>query len=103
MHERPGTHVLGFLLQPHHFFGLFVTLEQRRQLGQRPGIELLHPDDGDLGRSHLVVGRDLVAPLGRFVGDLPAAQDDATYRGRVDDLGVVQNVGEGAGLEVLDR
>src|SRR5580704_5068270 len=50
MHEGPGSHVLGLLLEPHHFGRLSVVLENGGQGRQGPRVELLDPHDGHPGR-----------------------------------------------------
>src|SRR5271154_3640986 len=46
MHEGPGSHVLGLLLEPHDFGCLSVALEDGRQERQGPWIKLFDPHHG---------------------------------------------------------
>ena len=97
MHEGPGSHVLGLLLQPHHFGCAPVALEDRCQERDGPGIELVHPHDRHAGR---LVGLELGTPLPGLMGDLPAAQHDAVDGRGVLDRRVVDHVLEGTRLQV---
>src|ERR1700722_10449100 len=42
VNEAPRTHVLGLLLQPHHFPGVGVPVQEGGNLIGGPGVELLH-------------------------------------------------------------
>ncbi len=83
--ERPGTHVLRFLLDPDPFASGLVALDDGAQEVAGPGIELLDADDGDVA-----LARDRGAAGGQVVVDLAGAEEDAACSlgccGVVDDV-----------------
>src|SRR5207237_2673014 len=71
--EIPRAHVLGFFLQPHDLGRVGIGAHDRLYAVIRPGIELLDPDHGNLGRTALVAGGD------RVEGDLARCEHDAAH------------------------